>query len=200
MITSEVKKPLNSFFHYRRAKKQEIIEKYQITKSHEISRKAAELWANESKQVKDYFQQLSLAEHNKFKELYPDYDWQPWKKEFKVKSPRLSQSPRLPLVKSPGKRRSAPLVTSPPAPALRISRSSESLHVFDYPYSVSPDVYEAAKLESDINFFEFADPTIFDSPCIADELLASCSGSPISTTSFSFAFEQELFTTIEHSM
>ncbi|KAJ3318531.1 hypothetical protein HDV06_000414 [Boothiomyces sp. JEL0866] len=191
--SSEPKKPLNSFFHYRRAKKQEIIEIYNITKSHEISRKAAELWANESKQVRDYFQQISLNEHLKFKELYPDYDWQPWKRDSKSKSPR---SPHI-IPKSPGKRRSAPLVpTAPTQASLRLSKSSESLHAFNYDciikseaYRVSPDVYEASKLDSDINFMEFTDPSIFDSPVIANDLFAGCGGSPVSTASFDLGLE-----------
>ncbi|KAJ3313049.1 hypothetical protein HDV04_002337 [Boothiomyces sp. JEL0838] len=190
--SSEPKKPLNSFFHYRKAKKQEIVEKYNITKSHEISRKAAELWANESKQVRDYFQQVSMDEHNKFKELYPDYDWQPWKRDSKSKSPK---SPHL-IPKSPNsKRRSAPLVaTAPTQTHLRISKSSESLYAFHLDgimnsgaYRVSPDVYEAAKLDSDIDFAEFADPNIFDSPVNASGLFVGCNGSPVSTTSFDFS-------------
>ncbi|KAJ3318523.1 hypothetical protein HDV06_000406 [Boothiomyces sp. JEL0866] len=80
-----IKKPLNSFFLYRKSKKQEIIRNYDITKSHEISKKAAELWQLESKETKDYYAQLSLDEHNKFKELNPDFDWQPWKKRAKTK-------------------------------------------------------------------------------------------------------------------
>ncbi|KAJ3259404.1 hypothetical protein HK103_002330 [Boothiomyces macroporosus] len=76
-----LKKPLNSFFLYRKSKKQEIIRNYHITKSHEISKKAAELWQLESREVKDYYAKLSLEEHNKFKEMNPDFDWQPWKKK-----------------------------------------------------------------------------------------------------------------------
>ncbi|KAJ3271928.1 hypothetical protein HDV01_006062 [Terramyces sp. JEL0728] len=75
----------------RQSKKHEIIRNYHITKSHEISKKAAELWALESKETRDYYAQQSLEEHNKFKELNPDFDWQPWKK--RKKNEDMTSSP-----------------------------------------------------------------------------------------------------------
>ncbi|KAJ3313192.1 Platelet-activating factor acetylhydrolase [Boothiomyces sp. JEL0838] len=80
---SKLQKPMNSFFHYRKAKKQEIISKFNITKSHEISRKAAELWKSESASVKEYFKEISMNEHSAFKQRHPNYDWQPWKTRLK---------------------------------------------------------------------------------------------------------------------
>ncbi|KAJ3271932.1 hypothetical protein HDV01_006066 [Terramyces sp. JEL0728] len=199
MTRQEPKKPLNSFFHYRKSKKQEIVRNHHITKSHEISKKAAELWAKESKEVRDHFHKLSLEEHNKFKEQYPDYDWQPWKRN--PKSPRSpSRSPVL--LKSECKRLSEPLATSPKYSPVRLSKSSTSLNAFQYTpimtpklfYKVSPDVLEAAKLPDEINFNEFMDSNVFSSPTITGDTLASCGGSPVSTCSFDhYDFGLELF-------
>ncbi|KAJ3318528.1 hypothetical protein HDV06_000411 [Boothiomyces sp. JEL0866] len=83
---TKYQKPMNSFFHYRKAKKQEIVSKYNIKKSHEISKKAAELWANESALVRDYYKQMSYNEHIRFKEICPNFDWQPWNKKSKKRS------------------------------------------------------------------------------------------------------------------
>ncbi|KAJ3259400.1 hypothetical protein HK103_002326 [Boothiomyces macroporosus] len=84
-------KPLNSFFHYRKTKRQEIVDKFGLTKSNEISKIAADMWAKESIAVRNYYKQLSLQEHTKFKELYPDYEWQPWNRK-RTKSKPVSES------------------------------------------------------------------------------------------------------------
>lgn len=199
MTRQEPKKPLNSFFHYRKAKKQEIVRNYHITKSHEISKKAAELWAKESKEVRNHFHQISLDEHNKFKEQYPDYDWQPWKR-----NPKCPRSPsRSPVLSTESKRLSEPLLTSPKSSPIRLSKSANFLNAFQYTpimtpklfYKVSPDVLEAAKLDEGINFNEFMDSSVFSSPTITVDTIASCGGSPVSTCSFdpSFDFGFELF-------
>ncbi|KAJ3270682.1 hypothetical protein HDV01_007506 [Terramyces sp. JEL0728] len=75
-----LKKPQNSFFLYRRLMKDRIQALYGTVKSHEISKIAGECWAKEPIAVKSYFARLSLAAHNQFKETFPDYDWQPWKR------------------------------------------------------------------------------------------------------------------------
>ncbi|KAJ3322282.1 hypothetical protein HDV06_003175 [Boothiomyces sp. JEL0866] len=83
LMTPNPKKPLNSFFLYRKSKKEYIAKTFHLTKSHQISKKAAELWARESKAVKEHFQELSQREHDEFKQKYPDFDWQPWKFKYK---------------------------------------------------------------------------------------------------------------------
>ncbi|KAJ3313182.1 hypothetical protein HDV04_002358 [Boothiomyces sp. JEL0838] len=77
-MSIKVKKPLNSFFLYRKQKKNEIVRKFKISKSHEISRKAAELWKSEPADVKEYYNKLSFKQHEQFKLEHPDFDWQPW--------------------------------------------------------------------------------------------------------------------------
>ncbi|KAJ3256995.1 hypothetical protein HK103_004978 [Boothiomyces macroporosus] len=83
LMAPNPKKPLNSFFLYRKSKKEFISKTFNLTKSHQISKKAAELWSKESKTVKEHFQELSQKEHDEFKLKYPDYDWQPWKFKYK---------------------------------------------------------------------------------------------------------------------
>ncbi|KAJ3271893.1 hypothetical protein HDV01_006107 [Terramyces sp. JEL0728] len=70
-----VKKPLNSFFLYRRAMRDKIIKKYNITKSHEISKMAGDCWALEPESVKQKYQKLAQEEYSKHKETHPEYKW-----------------------------------------------------------------------------------------------------------------------------
>ncbi|KAJ3313047.1 hypothetical protein HDV04_002335 [Boothiomyces sp. JEL0838] len=126
MSNQHIQKPLNSFFLYRRSKKEEICRKYKIRKSHEVSSKAAEMWAKESQEVKDYFQHISLQSHDEFKVLHPDYDWQPWID--KSRKSKYKAAKGLPL--SP--------VYTPIAGSI--------------PPGVSLDVYEATLLENDNSF------------------------------------------------
>ncbi|KAJ3271935.1 hypothetical protein HDV01_006069 [Terramyces sp. JEL0728] len=127
MAKKILQKPLNSFFLYRKSKKEEIVQKYKIKKSHEISRKAAELWAKEKAKVRDYFQQISLHEHDKFKELHPDYDWQPWVEKSR-KSKYNKPSRILPI---------SPIISPILKPGSIV------------PLGVSLDVFEAALLDSE---------------------------------------------------
>ncbi|KAI8901867.1 hypothetical protein BC833DRAFT_575832 [Globomyces pollinis-pini] len=57
---TKVKKPMNSFFIYRREMRQRIIEMYGVNKSQDISKVAGECWALEPTEVKQHFQNLAL--------------------------------------------------------------------------------------------------------------------------------------------
>ncbi|KAJ3318521.1 hypothetical protein HDV06_000404 [Boothiomyces sp. JEL0866] len=169
---SKVKKPLNSFFLYRKQKKTEIIRKFKISKSHEISRKAAELWKEEPAEVKEHYNKMSAKEHEQFKQAHPDFDWQPWvlkKNKFPL-SPETtfcnaaSPSPIIPL--SPESIISDEFKLEPSAneqlqsfynniqppfriltPKLKCQMVTES--------QVSPDVLEATLLDNYFNFDEY---------------------------------------------
>ncbi|KAJ3313046.1 hypothetical protein HDV04_002334 [Boothiomyces sp. JEL0838] len=162
-MTNQPKKPYNSFFQYRKLKKHEVREKYNINKSHELNRKIGELWAKEPPHVKEYYQQLSLQEHEKFKKMYPAYNWQPWKSKQTipiVKSARLSQKKNE---QKPVKSRKAPLArldlpstleSTTPVNESPKSMSQSSPIPFEprirtpilFP-KISEDVYEATKLD-----------------------------------------------------
>ncbi|KAJ3271934.1 hypothetical protein HDV01_006068 [Terramyces sp. JEL0728] len=64
-----IQKPLNSFFLYIKAKRDEIAKEYKIHKSHEISKKAAELWGREPRDVKEKYREMSIETHARFKKL-----------------------------------------------------------------------------------------------------------------------------------
>lgn len=72
---THIKKPLNSFFLYRKSKRDYIVKTYGVTKSHEISKVAGTCWAKEPESVRNHFLQLSQVEHANHKEKYPDYKW-----------------------------------------------------------------------------------------------------------------------------
>ncbi|KAI8902919.1 hypothetical protein BC833DRAFT_571139 [Globomyces pollinis-pini] len=72
---SSVKKPLNSFFLYRKANRDRIVKKYNLTKSHEISKMAAQCWAVESEEVRAEYQKLSHEAYTQHKIDYPDFQW-----------------------------------------------------------------------------------------------------------------------------
>jgi hypothetical protein len=70
-----IKKPLNSFFLYRKRMREQIIADHNVTAHQQISKIAANLWASESLEVKQQYQQESLAEFEKHRKEYPDYQW-----------------------------------------------------------------------------------------------------------------------------
>ena len=72
---SAIKKPMNSFFLYRRAIKELVIEKCNTRNSHEVSQIAGEWWAKESPETKAYFRKLAADGHTEHKEKFPDFDW-----------------------------------------------------------------------------------------------------------------------------
>ncbi|KAJ3271926.1 hypothetical protein HDV01_006060 [Terramyces sp. JEL0728] len=167
-IKIKVKKPLNSFFLYRKQKKTEIVRKFKISKSHEISRKAAELWKDEPADVKEFYNQQSLKEHEQFKLEHPDFDWQPWVQKKKISCPSSPES--VYNIQSPS---DTTIPLSPESITSDVLKESgnEQLQAFynniQPPYriltpklkrqitaesSISPDVLEATILD---NFFNF---------------------------------------------
>ncbi|KAJ3271927.1 hypothetical protein HDV01_006061 [Terramyces sp. JEL0728] len=166
----ELKKPLNSFFLYRKHIKEEVIEKYGIIKNQDVNKKIAELWSKESQSVKDRYQELSLQEHLRFKEQNPDFDWQPWKRNKPGKiekrkrkssastSPTLSNDDPCP---SPESTHSLP-IPSPKFSSVRLTKSYNSLQIFPQAqirspslfYKVSPDVFQATLLGTDPDLME----------------------------------------------
>ncbi|KAJ3340293.1 hypothetical protein HDU91_000877 [Kappamyces sp. JEL0680] len=70
-----VKKPLNSFFLYRKAVREQIIEEHGVKKSHEISKIAGEMWAKEPESVKQLYQIKAQEQFEKHKQDNPDYKW-----------------------------------------------------------------------------------------------------------------------------
>ncbi|KAJ3318522.1 hypothetical protein HDV06_000405 [Boothiomyces sp. JEL0866] len=166
----EVKKPLNSFFLYRKHIKEEVILKYGIIKNQDVNKKIAELWAKESQETKDKYQELSLQEHIRFKENNPDFDWQPWKRNRnKVGKKRLRKSSASPTISaeeascpSPESCNSLPNIQSPKFSSVRLTKSYNSLEIYPQThirspslfYKVSPDVFQATILESDANEME----------------------------------------------
>ncbi|KAJ3312033.1 hypothetical protein HDV04_003420 [Boothiomyces sp. JEL0838] len=76
-----VKKPMNSFFYYRRDIKDKIVKEYGSIVSHDVSKIASECWRKESDEVKDYYKKLSAKAHAEHKANHPNYDWQWWKKK-----------------------------------------------------------------------------------------------------------------------
>ncbi|KAJ3318532.1 hypothetical protein HDV06_000415 [Boothiomyces sp. JEL0866] len=126
----DMQKPLNSFFLYRKDKKQQIIKEYSIKKSHEISKKAAELWAKESKEVRQHYKKLSSEEHFKFKQQFPEYDWQPW----------LSRKGSL------KRKNTLKILSWSSHPAYNVHKA---WYLNPSAVNVSPDVYEATRLDID---------------------------------------------------
>ncbi|KAJ3313181.1 hypothetical protein HDV04_002357 [Boothiomyces sp. JEL0838] len=158
----DLKKPLNSFFLYRKHIKEEVKLKYGIIKNQDVNKKIAELWAKESKETKDRYQELSLQEHLRFKEQNPDFDWQPWKKNKPKK--RLRKTSASPTISkeeadcpSPESSHSLPNIQSPKFSSVRLTKSYNSLEIYPQPpimspslfYKVSPDVFQATLLETD---------------------------------------------------
>ncbi len=72
---NHVKKPNNAFMLYRKDKKDEIMAKFGITKSHEISKEAGLMWKVETPYVKMHYKQIADELFAKHKEMYPDYIW-----------------------------------------------------------------------------------------------------------------------------
>ncbi|KAJ3318534.1 hypothetical protein HDV06_000417 [Boothiomyces sp. JEL0866] len=165
-------------------KKHEIMEKYHINKSHELNKKIGELWANEPPHVKEYYQQLSLQEHENFKKKYPDFDWQPWKSKAKVpaiKSARLSlrkneQKQPLPQIQSPTKLdiksilESNSLAQEESKMAIAHSSPTALSTIIRTPTlfpKISEDVYEATKLEDVFDFSQMVGLGLFEPPGIS---------------------------------
>ena len=70
-----IKKPLNSFFLYRKKMREKIIFDHKVTAHQQISKIAASLWAAEPPDVKQQYQLESLEEFERHKKLHPDYLW-----------------------------------------------------------------------------------------------------------------------------
>ncbi|KAJ3319196.1 hypothetical protein HDV06_006636 [Boothiomyces sp. JEL0866] len=85
---SYIKKPMNSFFYYRRDMKAKIEKEYQTTKSHDVSRICSQLWAKESPETKAYYQNVSMTAHEDHKAKFPDFDWNPHKNVKTKKLPK----------------------------------------------------------------------------------------------------------------
>ncbi|KAJ3318533.1 hypothetical protein HDV06_000416 [Boothiomyces sp. JEL0866] len=124
-----VQKPLNSFFLYIRAKRNDIAKEFKIHKSHEITKKAAELWTKESKDVKERFRKMSIDTHSKFKEL-------------------LASRLKTKITKSPVQRQNRILL---PAKSHPDKTQYRLCYVSQYIGFVSPDVYEATRLDTDLD-------------------------------------------------
>ncbi|KAJ3323649.1 hypothetical protein HDV06_001379, partial [Boothiomyces sp. JEL0866] len=158
-----VKKPMNSFFYYRREMKAKIEQEYQTSNSHDVSRICSTLWANESPEVKERYRQISIEAHNQHKIDYPEFDWNPHKNvKNKIQKRRNSSH-------SVSKRRDscasyisidnervesvASFDRRPSTTSIYDRRSSlvSSPILFDN-FMVSQDILEFTKLESEYSF------------------------------------------------
>jgi hypothetical protein len=63
----QIKKPANAFFLYRSDMKEKILHEYGSKTSQEISRKAGELWKQESESIKTKYQLAAQKVYEKFK-------------------------------------------------------------------------------------------------------------------------------------
>ncbi|KAJ3259396.1 hypothetical protein HK103_002299 [Boothiomyces macroporosus] len=123
-----IQKPLNSFFLYIRAKRDDIAKDYKIHKSHEITKKAAELWSKESKDVKQRFRKMSIDTHTKFKEM-------------------LSSRVKSGATKGSIQKKTRILL---PATLCKEKSYHRLYYLSRHIGFVSADVYEATRLDSDI--------------------------------------------------
>ncbi|KAJ3321018.1 hypothetical protein HDV06_004677 [Boothiomyces sp. JEL0866] len=78
----QVKKPMNAFFRYqgtnkryKAAMKDEIIRQAGTTKGTIVSKVAGEMWRNEPKEIRDYFNKQSADAVNEHRRKYPDFIW-----------------------------------------------------------------------------------------------------------------------------
>ncbi|KAI8893851.1 high mobility group box domain-containing protein [Globomyces pollinis-pini] len=90
-LRPHIKKPMNSFFVYRKAVRDKIIELHGSLKSHEISRIAGEWWAKESDDNRKRYQQLSQEMYTQHRRDYPDYKF-PSSHDSKSKASKKSKN------------------------------------------------------------------------------------------------------------
>lgn len=74
---NKVKRPKNAFILYRSANSDRILRQSQDKNCQTVSKIAAQMWKNESQEVKDRFYQLQAEEAARHKELHPDYHYEP---------------------------------------------------------------------------------------------------------------------------
>ncbi|KAJ3318529.1 hypothetical protein HDV06_000412 [Boothiomyces sp. JEL0866] len=129
-------------------KRQEIVDKYGLTKSNEISKIAADMWAKEKIAVRNYYKQLSLQEHTRFKEMYPDYEWQPWNRKRTPKSgtlhPTIPRSSRRNSTASSAMHTNDSISTDGDASEYCLSPPMNPGYSLN---GISQDVFEATRLD-----------------------------------------------------
>ncbi|KAJ3345209.1 hypothetical protein HDU91_007436 [Kappamyces sp. JEL0680] len=74
-IIVQAKKPNNAFFLYRKEHVETIKLTFGVSKSHEVSKKAAEMWKNEPDDVKRRYQTRAAEEFERHKMENPNYVW-----------------------------------------------------------------------------------------------------------------------------
>ncbi|KAJ3273189.1 hypothetical protein HDV01_004691 [Terramyces sp. JEL0728] len=164
-----IKKPMNSFFYYRRDIKDKIVKEYGSIASHDVSKIASECWKNESVEVKEYYKRLSKQAHEEHKANHPNFEWQPWKK----KSTPTDDAPSESIPES-----SMPLqdLESPPKkpilPKLTLTIPQEGYNLS----KISPDVLASTLLDTDELYFNSDNTVTFKPKSPTFQIAASVEG------------------------
>jgi hypothetical protein len=77
------KRKLNAFMCYRGAYAEAIKGYLRTRQSHVVSSKCGEFWRTESLEIRDYYHSVSQKAHQFHESLFPDYKYQPQKKNVK---------------------------------------------------------------------------------------------------------------------
>ena len=77
------RKPPNSFFRYKNAMSQKIIEEYNVQKNSDISRIASKLWKEEDPAIKEKYNAEARNDFEEHKKKYPDFLWPSKAKKYK---------------------------------------------------------------------------------------------------------------------
>ncbi|KAJ3322309.1 hypothetical protein HDV06_003203 [Boothiomyces sp. JEL0866] len=161
-----VKKPMNSFFYYRRDIKDKIVKEHGSIVSHDVSKIASECWKKESEEVKDYYKKLSAKAHAEHKANHPDYDWQWWKK--KNKDPSDGYVNNLEVSSSDSSFRHL----KPVLPKLTLTTPQEEYNLS----KVSPDVLASTLLDSDELYYNSDNTVTFKPKSPTFQIAASADG------------------------
>ncbi|KAJ3311692.1 hypothetical protein HDV04_003837 [Boothiomyces sp. JEL0838] len=82
--STEVKKPMNSFFRYKAHVRERIVQQTGTNKNSVISRIAAQMWAEETPEVRAHFNKLTEEAFLEHRKLYPNFLWPSKSEKFKI--------------------------------------------------------------------------------------------------------------------
>ncbi|KAI8901986.1 hypothetical protein BC833DRAFT_562007 [Globomyces pollinis-pini] len=89
----KVAKPMNAFLLYRKFIKDKIVKEHNVTKSHEISKIAGTLWANEDVETREKFQKQSQELFTQHLIDNPGYSFSP--KKQRVVKKKVKVTPQI---------------------------------------------------------------------------------------------------------
>ncbi|KAJ3321019.1 hypothetical protein HDV06_004678 [Boothiomyces sp. JEL0866] len=95
--STEVKKPMNSFFRYKAHVRERIVQQTGTNKNSVISRIAAQMWAEESPEVRAHFNKLTEEAFLEHRKLYPDFLWPSKSEKFKIAKQKAKAKQALSL-------------------------------------------------------------------------------------------------------